>query len=203
MFKYSKKSRLSFAKVVAYYFYFKYPKIRITRLFKKYNFIKQEYLNIIDTQILFDLAKAYDAPFDLQKLEITRSPLPTLLKYEDKNSMANSIESRLPFLDYRFVENAVSYNPTFKINDGWSKFILRKATEEYLPKEIGWRRNKRGFESPRNWIDNQEFFMPVIKDSRILKAITNKIDSNLSNDIIWRLFSIAIWEKEFNVKLSK
>jgi asparagine synthase (glutamine-hydrolysing) len=203
MYKYSKKSRLSFVKVIAYYLYFKYPKIRIYRLFKKYNFIKQEYLNSIDTQILFDLAKAYDTPFDLQKLEITRSQLPPLLRYEDKNSMANSIESRLPFLDYRFVENAISYNPTFKINDGWSKFILRKATEDYLPKEVGWRRNKRGFESPRNWINNQDLFMPVIRESKILEKITNKIDSNLSNDIIWRLFSIAIWEKEFNVKLSK
>jgi len=203
MFKYSKKSRLSFAKVAAYYFYFKYPKIRITRLFKKYNFIKQEYLNSLDTQIFFDLAKAYNTPVDLQKFEITRSQLPPLLRYEDKNSMANSIESRLPFLDYRFVENAISYNPTFKINNGWSKFILRKVTEEYLPKEISWRRNKRGFESPSNWIDKQELFIPVIRESKILKTITNKIDSNLSNDVIWRLFSIAIWEKEFNVKLYK
>ncbi len=201
MLKYAKKSRLTFSSVVAYYFYFSFPTLRKKRLLKKYNFIKKEYIENINAKILFDLAKAYETPFNLQKLEITVSQLPMLLKYEDKNSMAHSIESRLPFLDYQFVENALSINPSFKISDGWSKFILRKIAEEYLPAEISWRKNKRGFESPRDWLLNREYFLSVIKDSEILKAITNKIDSNLSTDIIWRLFSVAIWEREFNVKL--
>jgi asparagine synthase (glutamine-hydrolysing) len=201
MFKYSRKSRLSFLTVLLYYFYFKFPSLRIKRLLKRCDFIKKEYLNTIDFSILFELSNAYKCPFELQKLEITRTQLPHLLKYEDKNSMAHSIESRLPFLDYRSVENAVSFNPKFKIKDGWSKFILRKATTEYLPKEIGWRRNKRGFESPRTWLNNKDYFMPVIEESIILSKITLKIDSNLSDEIIWKLFSIAIWEKKFGVKI--
>nr|WP_315146868.1 asparagine synthase (glutamine-hydrolyzing) [uncultured Flavobacterium sp.] len=201
MFKYSRKSRLSFLTVLLYFFYFKFPSLRKKRLLKRCDFIKKEYLKTIDCSILYELSNAYKCPFELQKLEITRTQLPHLLKYEDKNSMAHSIESRLPFLDYRSVENAVSYNPKFKINDGWSKFILRKATTEYLPKEIGWRRNKRGFESPRTWLNNKDYFMPVIEESIILSKIMLKIDSKLSDDIIWKLFSIAIWEKKFGVKI--
>jgi asparagine synthase (glutamine-hydrolysing) len=201
MFKYSRKSRLSFLKVLLYYFYFKFPSLRRKRLLRKCSFIKKEYLDSIDTSILYELSNAYKSPFELQKIEITRTQLPHLLKYEDKNSMAHSIESRLPFLDYRSVENAVSFNPKFKINDGWSKFILRKATTEYLPKEIGWRRNKRGFESPRTWLNNKEYFMPVIEESIILAKIGTDISSKLSDDIIWKLFSIAIWEKKFGVKM--
>ena len=201
MFKYSRKSRLSFVTVLMYYFYFKFPVLRIKRLLMKYNFIKKEYLKSIDTSILDELANAYKSPFELQKIELTRTQLPHLLKYEDRNSMAHSIESRLPFLDYRSVENAVSFNPEFKINDGWSKFILRKATTEYLLEEIGWRRNKRGFESPRTWLNDKNYFMSVIKESFILSKITIKIDNELSEEVIWKLFSIAIWEKKFDVKM--
>jgi asparagine synthase (glutamine-hydrolysing) len=202
LFKYSRKSRLSFPKVLLFYFYFKFPILRKKHLLKRCDFIKKEYLKAIDFSILFELSNAYKRPFELQRLEITRTQLPHLLKYEDKNSMAHSIESRLPFLDYRLLENAVSYNPKFKINDGWSKFILRKATTEYLPEEISWRRNKRGFESPRNWLNDKFYFMSIIKESFILSKITIKIDDELSDDVIWKLFSIAIWEKRFNVKWS-
>jgi asparagine synthase (glutamine-hydrolysing) len=201
MFKYSRRSRLSFLTVLLYFFYFKYPTLRKKRLLYRCNFIKKEYLKTVDFSILHEFSNAYKCPFELQKLEITRTQLPHLLKYEDKNSMAHSIESRLPYLDYRSVENAVSFNPKFKINDGWSKFILRMATTDYLPKEIGWRRNKRGFESPRTWLNNKLYFMSVIKESMILSKIMLKIDSNLSDDIIWKLFSIAIWEKKFRVKI--
>ena len=201
MFKYSRKSRLSFLTVLMYYFYFKYPGLRRKRLLMKCSFIKKEYLDSIDTSILFELSNAYKSPFELQKIEITRTQLPHLLKYEDKNSMAHSIEARLPFLDYRTVENAVSFNPKFKINDGWSKFILRKATNEYLPEEIGWRRNKRSFESPRTWLNDKNYFMSVIKESIILAKIGTDINSKLSEDIIWKLFSIALWEKKFGVKI--
>jgi asparagine synthase (glutamine-hydrolysing) len=201
IYKYSKKSRLSLTTILIYYFYFKFPKLRKRRLLRKASFLKKEYLDRINCTILDEIAKAYISPFELQKLEITKTQLPHLLKYEDKNSMAHSIESRLPFLDYRSVENAVSFNPKFKINDGWSKFILRKATTEYLPKEIGWRRNKRGFESPRTWLNNKEYFMPVIKESIILAKMSTDINSKLSEDIIWKLFSIAIWEKKFGVKM--
>jgi len=201
LFKYSRKSRLSFSDTILFYFYFKYPSIRTKRLLRKWNFLKKEFLLQIDTSILKTIAEAYKSPFELQKLEITKTQLPHLLKCEDRNSMIHSIESRLPFLDYRLVENAISYKAEYKINDGWSKFLLRNVTEQFAPSDIAWRRNKRGFESPRNWLYNKNYFLSIINDSKIVSRITSKVDESYSEDVIWKLFSVAIWEKTFNVSI--
>jgi len=76
------------------------------------------------------------------------SSLPTLLHYEDRNSMAHSIESRVPFLDHRLVELLFQFPDDLKINNGWTKFVLRQAMEGVLPKEIQWRTDKKGFVTP-------------------------------------------------------
>ena len=75
--------------------------------------------------------------------------LPHLLRFEDRNSMAFSIESRVPFTDYRLVEFA--FSPAMrhlKIKEGWSKWALRKAGTGTVPDEILWRRDKMGFGTP-------------------------------------------------------
>ena len=61
--------------------------------------------------------------------DLTRYSIPQLLRYEDKNSMRWSIESRVPFLDYRLVELAMSLPSGYKIRKGTTKYILRKAHE--------------------------------------------------------------------------
>ena len=75
---------------------------------------------------------------------ITRS-IPSLLHNEDGNSMAFSIESRVPFLDYRIVEFAIALDGKYKIKNQWTKWIIRKACSEYLPKEVSRRKDKMGF----------------------------------------------------------
>ncbi len=74
--------------------------------------------------------------------------IPALLHYEDRNSMAFSIEARVPFLDYRIVEFAMGLAPEFKIRDSWTKWVLRKAAEPKLPPEVTWRRSKLGYPTP-------------------------------------------------------
>jgi asparagine synthase (glutamine-hydrolysing) len=61
--------------------------------------------------------------------------LPGLLHYEDRNSMAFSLETRLPFLDYRLVEFAFSLPVEQKIGRGVTKVVLRNAMEGVLPEE--------------------------------------------------------------------
>ena len=155
---------------------------------------------------LSDFARASWDDFDLQKLEITRTNLPVLLRYEDKNSMAHSIETRLPFLDYRVVETALSLPGNFKIREGWSKWVLRKAMDERMPNEITWRKNKFGFEAPENiWMQKHlpEMKASVLRSSLILdlakKAVIEKRFELLNLRTQWRLYSIALWEKEFGV----
>jgi asparagine synthase (glutamine-hydrolysing) len=80
--------------------------------------------------------------------ELTRTRLPALLRYEDRLSMAFSIESRVPFLDHRLVELAFALPDTAKIRDGWSKYALRRAVDGLLPPSVAWRRDKKGFPTP-------------------------------------------------------
>ena len=74
----------------------------------------------------------YDNHFKLQKSEISKVQLPHLLKYSDKLSMYHSVESRLPFLDYKLIELSLSLNYRTKIRNGWSKYILRKMVEKFI-----------------------------------------------------------------------
>ena len=199
----SKNSKLSKKELLLYIFYFLSPKIRITRQLKRYSFVKQTYLDLISKDIVTELSKAYSNIKDLQLLEITKTQLPHLLKYEDKNSMRHSIETRLPFLDYKLVELSLAINNNFKITGGWTKYILRKATEDKLPPEISWRKNKFGFEAPSSiWLKDKNWMLEHINKSAILKEILRE-EVTEKNDIntLWKLFNIARWEKIYHVEI--
>lgn len=146
--------------------------------------------------------------FNLQKLEIEKTNLPILLRYEDKNSMHHSIETRLPFLDYRSVEASLSLPIKFKINLGWTKWILRKMMVDEMPDAIVWRKNKFGFEAPENiWMKKHSHIInETIIASNLIKQISihNKLKKKLASmdkRTKWRLYSIALWEKQFGVTL--
>jgi asparagine synthase (glutamine-hydrolysing) len=82
-----------------------------------------------------------------QIADIERFSVPALAHYEDRNSMAWSIESRLPFMDHRLVNFMLNVAESEKIRNGWSKYLLRKSMHE-LPDAIRWRRDKKGFTLP-------------------------------------------------------
>lgn len=83
----------------------------------------------------------------------TRQSIPALLHYEDRNSMAYGIEARVPLLDYRIVEFALSLPDEFKIRGSWTKWVLREAAREVLPQEVADRRSKLGYPTPfSRWI---------------------------------------------------
>jgi asparagine synthase (glutamine-hydrolysing) len=83
--------------------------------------------------------------------------LEELLHYADRNSMAHGREVRLPFLDHRLVEFIFSLSSSFKIRDGWTKWLLRKSMENSLPGNIVWRKDKVGFEPPqKDWMQHTQ-----------------------------------------------
>lgn len=87
-----------------------------------------------------------------QIADIQKYSVPALTHYEDRNSMAHSLEVRHPFLDHRLVEFLVSLPPEWKIRNGWTKHVLRQALPE-LPAAIRWRRDKQGFLTPeQQWL---------------------------------------------------
>ena len=85
-----------------------------------------------------------------QMADILQFSLPTLLRYEDRNSMAHSIESRLPFMDYRLIELACALPIKMKIKNGFGKWALRQLMKNKLPDNIRLVRYKRGFDVAQN-----------------------------------------------------
>jgi len=200
----SKKSKLSIKQLILYFIYFTNASIRLKRVKTKYSFIKEYYMSLLDKKTINDLSANYLDIVTLQKQELFTTQLPHLLKYEDKNSMRNSIETRLPFIDYNLVETTLFIPNSYKIYKGWTKYILRESVKNILPKDIVWRKNKFGFEAPtKTWLIHiEEEMNNVIKDSKIIMKISQSIDfTKLDNIQKWKLYNIAKWEELFNVKM--
>ena len=82
--------------------------------------------------------------------------LEELLRFADRNSMAHGVEVRLPFLNHELVQFIFSLPASFKIHDGWTKWLLRKMMDKKLPDEIVWRKDKVGYEPPQfQWMHNE------------------------------------------------
>jgi asparagine synthase (glutamine-hydrolysing) len=93
------------------------------------------------------------SPLERQLLDITRLSLPTLLRYEDRNSAGNGLESRLPYLDYRFVEFSAALPARLKVHNGYGKWALRQLMRGRIPSAIRAARYKRAFDAPRrSWV---------------------------------------------------
>lgn len=144
-------------------------------------------------------------------LGITKG-LPGLLRYEDRNSMAFSIEARVPFLDYRLVEYIFSLPVSQKLRNGWTKYILRNAMDGKLPEEIRKRRRKIGFETPQaSWMrllkneireifTSQEFReRKYFNPSEVLERFDDFCKGKLDDyaKIFWRILNLEIWLEVF------
>ncbi len=107
--------------------------------------------------------------------------LEELLRYADRNSMAHGREVRLPFLYHELVQFIFSLPASYKIHDGWTKWLLRKAMDKKLPDEIVWRKDKVGYEPPQQqWMQNETLqdYMQEAKRKLVNKGILNKIVLN-------------------------
>lgn len=82
---------------------------------------------------------------DVLKRSVTDTPLPLYLRIEDRNSMAHSVEVRLPFLDYRLVSFLFGLPAHWKVRGPWNKFILREAMRGRIPESVRVRPDKMGF----------------------------------------------------------
>lgn len=147
--------------------------------------------------------------------EMKYTSLPKLIHHQDRNSMAHSIESRAPFLDYRLVEFVTSLPSEYKVNNAVTKYIQREALKELLPKIIYERMDKLGFATPEDdWIrENSESFEKLLHDAcEILNTI---VSSNVTmkefkreinakgrlDSIFWCIVCTAAWVKRFDVQL--
>ena len=130
-----------------------------------------------------------------------------LLMKQDQMSMACSIESRVPFLDHKFVEFSTSIPDRLKIRGGTQKYILKKAVEDLLPPSIIYRK-KMGFPTPiRSWLldskaeplyaalRSREGFLASYLDMREVESLIHRHRSGFEDatDRIWRLLNLQLW----------
>lgn len=158
-------------------------------------------------------------PTDLDGLcrLMTRSiSLPSLLRFEDRNAMAHSLESRVPFLDPDFAEFCLGLGDHYKIDGAETKQILRRGVGDWLPDVIKNRQDKIGFATPEaNW------FTGALKDEVVAGAISC-VDSfpaffdgpqttTWINDVgagrlpyntrLWRIYIFGRWIRQFDVEI--
>ena len=147
-----------------------------------------------------------------QELLLTRRGLPELLRYEDRNSMAHSLEARVPFLDHRLVELAFSLPGGELIRGGRTKDVLRRALAGVLPASVAARRDKLGFVTPeRRWfrgelgvfaaqifsspeLTERGFVDPAALQQRLRRHRSGEIDAGME---LWRALNLELWARAY------
>jgi asparagine synthase (glutamine-hydrolysing) len=122
--------------------------------------------------------------------EIRSMFLPRLLKWDDRNSMAFSIEGRYPFLDHELIELCLAFAPETLFHRGWVKRPLRLGLGDLLPCKIRHRRSKLGFEVPQDrWLCGP--LRPVLERwlgaDRPVWDLVDGADVRRVADTTWRL----------------
>lgn len=151
-----------------------------------------------------------------QKVDLLITSLPKLLRHEDRNSMAHSIETRMPFLDYRLVEFAVRLPVSMKLRNGWSKWLLREAMSGTLPEPVRLRKSKLGFNAPeagwlRDGLTNGHKSLWSAGDARLTNLINprnlqRETDQFLAGtrealpaETLFRALSLQLWARVHQV----
>lgn len=144
--------------------------------------------------------------------DLTRYSLPSLLRYEDRNSMAWSIESRPPFLDQELVELVLGLPEKAIVQDGWSRWILREALAGVLPEKVRLRRKKIGFTTPEiRWLRAERATVqgifrspsfcarPYWDGPSIARAFRAVCDGELEESpLFWRVLNVEAWLRVFH-----
>lgn len=147
--------------------------------------------------------------------QLTASNLQMLLHWEDRDSMGHSIESRVPFLDYRLVEFVLGLPDEYKLSGGVTKRVLRQGMSGILPDAIRDRMDKLGFVTPEEtWLRetapdlfrekmNEAIAVSggILRKAEVNKMLEDMISGRVRFSFLpWRLISFGEWVKQFSVK---
>jgi asparagine synthase (glutamine-hydrolysing) len=152
----------------------------------------------------------HDSVHDLLASSVTSFGLPALLRFEDRNSMAHSIEARVPFLDHRLVELCFRLPFDFKVDGASTKDVLRRAMRGVLPDEVLGRQDKIGFRAdPAAAWSLAERHREALMESRTPyerewldpEGIAGLLDgsdrSTESEFALWRAINLKLWLRSF------
>lgn len=155
-------------------------------------------------------------PFDSRLMnglyrDLTATKLVRVLRMNDRKSMAHGVELRQPFLDYRLVEFAATLPAHFKLNRGYGKYILRKAMDRKLPRDIVWTGKRPVVTPQREWMQShlKTWVEELINDTQFknrglfqIKNVKNTFANYLAGGSenafpIWQWINAEIWFREF------
>jgi len=134
-----------------------------------------------------------------------------LLVKGDRATMANSLEARVPFLDYRLVEYACSLPPSYKIHGLTTKYIYKKMAEKIIPRELA-RRRKKGFGIPvARWISGElkEFVLDTLSEERLARQglfkygyVARLLEEHFqkrkdNRKLLWPLLMFELWYERY------
>ena len=140
-----------------------------------------------------------------------------LLTVSDRMTMAHSLESRAPFVDYKMVEFAASLPASHKVHGSKLKYILRQVAAKHLPHELV-ERKKQGFGFPLGpWLKNElsSFMRALFAESRFVEiGVFNKdcidqlVDEHVSgktdhNYRLWMLINLEFWYRMYFDNMSR
>jgi len=149
---------------------------------------------------------------EVLRRELCSTNLPALLHYEDRNAMAFSIESRVPYLDVRLVEYVASLPLDRKIRNGVTKIALRNAIKGIIPESIRCRMDKMGFVTPEEvWMREtlRPFVLDVLSSERFRTRPYWNADAVMNDYLafvegksayspeVWRIVCTELWLRKF------
>jgi len=191
--------------------YFSNSSIAITRSMKGMTqYINKDLLHQYRKDVAEDLYSSKNLQ-DRQVDELTKYCLPRLLRYADRNSMAFSIESRVPHLSNLIIDFALKTPIEWRVHEGWTKYYVRKAAENSkIPNSILFNPLKKGFDVPQNqWVRQlRPLINQYIENSSSNKHLLNldKIQSDVNSDLsnsdaskLWRSISFMAFLQKNNL----
>ncbi len=189
--------------------YFNSPSIRYKHVISgAKDFYNENFINNYSRRKIFESNIGAKNLHQNRLANLWNISLPSLLRYEDKNSMAFSVEARLPFLDHRLVEFIFSIPYKYLIRNGWTKFILRESMKNKIPEDIRMRKGKLAFSVPqKKWLKeisfliddtfNQDFRAEKYIDKA--KTLSKFTSGNYNDKLFFRAFALEKWMKIFNL----
>ena len=166
-------------------------------------FLRQEFSACV-CDIVTRISRASRHLHDARVADITAFSLPALLRFEDRNSMAHSVEARVPYVDRAVVSCGLRIPDIELLHDGFTKYPLRTVAARVLPEQIAWRRAKIGFEPPTaSWLTRLAPRMQEeVERSRLIARLCRWVPrlSALPLAFRWRLYNLARWQQLFAVE---
>jgi len=204
-----KTSNLGYNKFLQNLIYFNTGSVRYRHVLKNSSaFVQPNFISSHNRRDIFNEMIAASGLEENRLSNLWNISIPSLLRYEDRNSGAFSVEARIPFLDYRLVEFIFTIPLDKLIQKGWTKSVLRKSLKGKIPEDIRMRKGKLAFSVPqKKWIKEsigyiEDTFTNDFRSGKFVdrsKVLDLLKSGNFNDKVVYRAFALEKWMKVFDL----